>query len=163
MRSIPFENAKELRSSRAFVYHHGSNQPNPAFRDLSSPAFVPVERPRVQWKRPGKKSARLLKRPVSDGILLKKGSRWRSLVADGDCWQRGLREATGPACAQVAGSGVGGVISFASLRRFWAVAARRNSSRAPHGPRSRRRSRRRMRLRWANSISTFFRCRRELQ
>jgi hypothetical protein len=44
-----------------------------------------------------------------------------------------------------------------SLRRFWAVAARRNSSWAPHGPRSRRRSRRRMRLRCATNISTFFR------
>ena len=60
-----------------------------------------------------------------------------------------------------AGFGLGIGISFASLRRFWAVAARRNSSRAPHGPRSRRRSRRRMRLRWANSISTFLRSRRE--
>jgi hypothetical protein len=38
-----------------------------------------------------------------------------------------------------------------------AVAARRNSSLAPHGPRSRKRPTRRMRLRWANSISTFFR------
>jgi hypothetical protein len=44
---------------------------------------------------------------------------------------RVLRKATGPACAQVAGIGVGGVISFASLRRFCVVAARRNSSRGP--------------------------------
>jgi len=29
----------------------------------------------------------------------------------------------------------GGGMSLASLRRFWAVAARRNSSRAPQGPR----------------------------
>ena len=35
--------------------------------------------------------------------------------------------------------------------------ASRNSSRAPLGPRSRRRPSRRMRLRWANSISTFLR------
>ena len=46
--------------------------------------------------------------------------------------------------------------SFASLRRFWAVAARRNSSFAPQGPRNRSRPRPRMRLRWAKSISTFF-------
>src|SRR6056297_3320320 len=46
---------------------------------------------------------------------------------------------------------------LASFRRFWAVAARRNSSFAPHGPRNRRRPRPRMRLRWANSISTFLR------
>jgi hypothetical protein len=39
-----------------------------------------------------------------------------------------------------AGLRLGTVISFASLRRFWAVAARRNSSQAPVGPRSRRRS-----------------------
>jgi hypothetical protein len=48
-------------------------------------------------------------------------------------------------------------INFASFRRFWAVAARRNSSLAPLGPRRRSRSSRRMRLRWAKSISTFFR------
>src|SRR5689334_13340517 len=58
-----------------------------------------------------------------------------------------------------AGAGVG--ISFASLRRFWAVAANRNSSRAPVGPRSRSRSSFRMRLRWADSISTFLRSRRD--
>jgi hypothetical protein len=52
--------------------------------------------------------------------------------------------------------GAGAGISMASLRRFWAVAARRNSSCAPFGPRNRNRSSLRMRLRWANSISTFF-------
>lgn len=48
----------------------------------------------------------------------------------------------------------GGVcgLSFASLLRFCAVAASRNSSRAPHGPRSRRRAILRMRLRCAKSI-----------
>ena len=66
------------------------------------------------------------------------------------------------ASPQVAEVGVGIGISMASLRRFWAVAARRNSSRAPFGPRSRSRSSFRMRLRWANSISTFFRSRREV-
>lgn len=58
-------------------------------------------------------------------------------------------------------AGVSGGISLASLRRFWAVAARRNSSLAPLGPRRRSRSSFRMRLRWANSISTFFRSRLE--
>jgi len=60
---------------------------------------------------------------------------------------------------QSGGAGIGLAIgtSFASLRRFWAVAARWNSSRAPLGPRNRSRSSLRMRLRWANSISTFFR------
>lgn len=38
-------------------------------------------------------------------------------------------------------------LSLASFLRFWAVAASRNSSRAPRGPRSRRRPSRRMRLR----------------
>src|SRR5215469_8397255 len=52
--------------------------------------------------------------------------------------------------------------SVASFRRFWAVAARWNSSRAPLGPRSRSRSSFRMRLRCANSISTFLRWRREV-
>src|SRR3977135_713161 len=46
-----------------------------------------------------------------------------------------------------AGLGFGIGTSFASLRRFWAVAARRNSSRAPFGPRKRSRSSLRMRLR----------------
>jgi len=54
-------------------------------------------------------------------------------------------------------------ISLVSLRRFWAVAARRNSSRAPQGPRSRKRSSFRTRFRWAKSISTFFRWRIEVQ
>ena len=54
-------------------------------------------------------------------------------------------------------------ISFAILRRFWAVAARTNSSRAPFGPRKRKRSSLRMRLRCANSISIFLRSRREVR
>src|SRR4029077_15824843 len=45
----------------------------------------------------------------------------------------------------------------ASRLKFWAVAARRNSSLAPFGPLRRKRVRRRIRLRCANSISTFFR------
>jgi hypothetical protein len=48
-------------------------------------------------------------------------------------------------------------LSRASRLRFWAVAARRNSSLAPFGPLNRRRVRRSIRLRWANSISIFFR------
>ena len=52
--------------------------------------------------------------------------------------------------------------SLAILRRFWAVAASRNSSLAPFGPRRRKRSSFRMRLRCANSISTFLRCRRDV-
>jgi hypothetical protein len=46
--------------------------------------------------------------------------------------------------------------SVASFRRFWVVAARCNSSRAPLGPRNRSRLSFRMRLRCANNISTFF-------
>src|SRR4051794_22015470 len=57
----------------------------------------------------------------------------------------------------VAARGAGAGISMAILRRFWAAAARWNSSRAPFGPRNRSRSSLRMRLAWANSISTFFR------
>src|SRR6516164_8933599 len=49
------------------------------------------------------------------------------------------------------------------IRRFWAVAARMNSSRAPFGPRKRKRSSLRMRLRCANSISIFLRSRREVR
>ena len=42
-------------------------------------------------------------------------------------------------------------LSFANFRRFWAVAARVNSSCTPHGPRNRRRPSPRMRLRCANT------------
>jgi len=45
---------------------------------------------------------------------------------------------------------------FADLRRFWAIAARRNSSFAPQGPGNRNLPRPRRRLRWAKSLSTFF-------
>ena len=54
-------------------------------------------------------------------------------------------------------TGIGNVL--ASLRRFWAVAARINSSFAPYGPRNRRRPKPSIRFRCANSISTFFRSR----
>src|SRR5215207_9028598 len=70
------------------------------------------------------------------------------------------RPSRSPEAHARAGVSVG--TSLASLRRFWAVAARWNSSLAPFGPRSLRRSSFRMRLRCANSISTFFRCRREV-
>ena len=56
-------------------------------------------------------------------------------------------------------SGGGLATSLARRRRFWAMAASVNSSCAPRGPRSRRRPNRRMRLRWANSISTRLRSR----
>ncbi len=58
-------------------------------------------------------------------------------------------------------SGIG--ISLASLRRFWAVAARRNSSRAPFGPRSRSRSSLRMRLRCAEQHLDLLRSRRDVR
>jgi hypothetical protein len=45
----------------------------------------------------------------------------------------------------------------ASRRRFWAMAARTNSSWAPRGPRSRSRPSRRMRFKCANRISIFLR------
>ena len=60
-----------------------------------------------------------------------------------------------PDLPQQAISGTGR--SFASFRRFWAVAPRWNSSRAPFGPRNRRRLRPKMRFKCANSISTFLR------
>src|SRR5437879_13649214 len=66
------------------------------------------------------------------------------------------------ASPQVAEVDAGAGISIASLRRFWAVAARWNSSRAPFGPRNRSRSSFRIRLRWADNISTFFRLRLEV-
>jgi hypothetical protein len=47
--------------------------------------------------------------------------------------------------------------SLAKRRRFCATAAKVNSSVAPLSPRNRKRSKRRMLLRWAKSISTFLR------
>src|SRR2546422_8269326 len=63
--------------------------------------------------------------------------------------------------AQTAGAGGGRPSNLARRRRFCAMAASVNSSCAPHGPRSRRRPSFRMRLRWANSISTRLRSRRD--
>jgi hypothetical protein len=56
-----------------------------------------------------------------------------------------------------AGIGTGGHSRLAILLRFCAMAASRNSSCAPLGPRNRKRRRFRMHLRCANSISTFLR------
>ena len=57
-------------------------------------------------------------------------------------------------------SGGGWLSSFAILRKFCTVAVSRNSSCAPLIPRKRKRSTFSMRFMCANSISTFFRCRR---
>ena len=54
-------------------------------------------------------------------------------------------------------AGGGRATNLVSRRKFWAMAARVNSSWAPRGPRNRRRPSVRIRLRWANSISTRFR------
>lgn len=64
-------------------------------------------------------------------------------------------------CAYVAArrSCIAGATNLASLRRFRAVAASRNSSLAPVGPRNRNRLRPMMGFRWANSISIFLRSR----
>ena len=70
-----------------------------------------------------------------------------------DVYFAGHSEAV-PPCHPAAGT-IG--LSFANFRRFWAVAARVNSSWTPHGPRNRSRPSPRMRLRCANSISTFLR------
>ena len=70
-----------------------------------------------------------------------------------DVYFAGHSEAV-PPCHPAAGT-IG--LSLANFRRFWAVAARVNSSWTPHGPRNRSRPSPRMRLRCANSISTFLR------
>lgn len=88
-------------------------------------------------------------------IVLKKSALGRLSIEAGWLCERGLRP-------HAARGGAPTGISFAIFLRFWAVAARRNSSRAPHGPRSLKRSSLRMRFRCANSISTFFRSRREV-
>ena len=67
---------------------------------------------------------------------------------------------TRDAYATHAAAGGGGLATnLPRRRRFWAMAASVNSSCAPRGPRSRRRPSLRMRLRWANSISTRLRSR----
>jgi hypothetical protein len=58
-------------------------------------------------------------------------------------------------------SGGGRATSDASRRRFWAMAARTNSSWAPRGPRSRSRPSFRIRFKCANRISIFLRSRRD--
>src|SRR6476660_1780665 len=61
----------------------------------------------------------------------------------------------------MAPAGGGRATSDASRRRFWAIAARTNSSWAPRGPRSRSRPSLRMRFKCANRISIFLRSRRD--
>jgi hypothetical protein len=56
--------------------------------------------------------------------------------------------------SQFAGVGAGTGISMVSLRRFWAVAARWNSSRAPFGPRKSQPIKLQDAFEVANSIST---------
>ncbi len=73
------------------------------------------------------------------------------------CALVGVVAAKPPWCAAYAAISNCGGLNRARRRRFCAVAASRNSSFAPHGPRSRKRPSRNMRLRWANNISTFFR------
>jgi len=58
-------------------------------------------------------------------------------------------------------AGGGRATSDASRRRFWAMAARTNSSWAPRGPRSRSRPSFRIRFKCANRISIFLRSRRD--
>ena len=60
-----------------------------------------------------------------------------------------------------ASAGGGRATSDASRRRFWAMAARTNSSWTPRGPRSRSRPSFRMRFKCANRISIFLRSRRD--
>ena len=76
-------------------------------------------------------------------ILLKNPLLWRQHLGFGALSERQIR-ASSP---QVAKIGAGSGMRFASFRRFWAVAAKRNSSLAPLGPRRRNRSSLRMRLR----------------
>jgi len=107
-------------------------------------------------------------------ILLQKSSMmgpggWREFLELGACQplpSKGWSDTTAAElCARYAkhGSVTGGgrTTSFASLRRFCAIAASVNSNWAPHGPRSRRRPSRKIRLRCANSISTRLRSRRD--
>ena len=58
--------------------------------------------------------------------------------------------------ADQASAGLAIGMIFAIFRRFWAAAARWNSSLAPLGPRRRKRSSFRTRLRWAKSIFDLF-------
>ena len=61
-----------------------------------------------------------------------------------------------------AAAGGGRATSDASRRRFWAIAARTNSSWAPRGPRSRSRPSLRIRFKCANRISIVLRSRRDV-
>src|SRR5262245_3327349 len=71
--------------------------------------------------------------------------------------QHGRYPTLTPRNAATVGGGL--AASLASRRRFWAMAASVNSNWAPRGPRNLRRPSRRMRFRWANSISTRLRSR----
>ena len=134
------------------------NRPTQRF---SKTAAKLVRHPRESWT-PDDSNARSRGRFAQ--ISLKKPS---SIPLDGEnspCFGEGLeglfRAALGPPSWRYAASISGSILiglKRASRLRFWAVDARRNSSLAPFGPLRRRRVRRSIRLRCANSISTFFR------
>ena len=79
----------------------------------------------------------------STSILLKNPLLWRQHLGFGALSARQI-PASAPHVAKI---GAGSGMSFASFRRFWAVAAKRNSSLAPFGPRRRNRPSLRMRFR----------------
>src|SRR5262249_19101342 len=108
---------------------------------------------------PAKVSSLNAERPLSLGGALAFNEK-ASFELSGRC-RLGAASEVDEGVAPQTGIGRAAGTSVASFRRFWAVAARWNSSRAPLGPRSRSRSSFKMRLRCANSISTFLRWRRE--
>jgi len=75
-------------------------------------------------------------------------ARWASAAAVSDA-----KLGSAPHAAKI---GAGKGMSFVSFRKFWAVAANRNSSLAPLGPRRRNRSSLRMRFRSSMSVSAPF-------
>ena len=108
-------------------------------------------------------------RPIRASDLLQKSAIGRARRGETGSWlpcaprgRRLRRTDTNARDAQATQAEVCGgdlATNFARRRRFWAMAARVNSSCAPRGPRNRRRPSLRMRLRWANSISTRLRSR----
>jgi hypothetical protein len=113
--------------------------------------------PRMSVSEPQSRNVRSWRIPLKNSAVQRYGP--VSRVFDGPSKTTILQRVPrlGPGYAAIISIRALAGLNLASRRKFCAVAARRNSSLAPHGPRSRKRPTRRMRLRWANSISTFFR------
>jgi hypothetical protein len=162
-RLLHHANVIQIEGSSDRLCEHAGLLPETVRLNPHATANPSPPRPEPRFATSAKKSIRdMLKRLKSADTVekaVKHSVRWGSST----CFGEGLEglfgrlgRHPGRYAASISGSLLIGLRRTSRLR-FWAVAARRNSSLAPFGPLKRRRARRRILLRCANSVSTFFR------